>query len=76
MLTSFADSFVIAHRLNTSSSPFCIYKQARCTDELILSVMDCDKIMVLDQGRVAEFASPAELLQDKVRPRPSCFDEA
>lgn len=27
--------------------------------------MDCDKIIVMDQGRVAEFDSPAALLQDK-----------
>lgn len=30
--------------------------------------MDCDKILVMDQGRVAEFASPETLLQDRVRP--------
>ncbi|KAK4704436.1 hypothetical protein P7C70_g1781, partial [Phenoliferia sp. Uapishka_3] len=31
----------------------------------IFYFMDCDKILVMDFGRVAEFASPAELLQDK-----------
>ncbi|KAI5478725.1 putative ABC metal ion transporter [Pseudohyphozyma bogoriensis] len=31
----------------------------------INTIMDCDKIICMDQGRVAEFASPAELLQDK-----------
>ncbi|KAM0749801.1 hypothetical protein T439DRAFT_39861 [Meredithblackwellia eburnea MCA 4105] len=29
------------------------------------TIMDCDKILVMDKGRVAEFASPAELLLDK-----------
>lgn len=29
--------------------------------------MDCNKILVLSEGKVAEFASPAELLEDKVR---------
>jgi ABC-type proline/glycine betaine transport system ATPase subunit len=30
------------------------------------TIMDCDKILVLSEGRVAEFASPGELLEDKV----------
>lgn len=30
------------------------------------TILDCDKILVLSEGKVAEFASPGELLEDKV----------
>lgn len=30
------------------------------------TILDCDKILVLNEGKVAEFAPPGELLEDKV----------
>jgi ABC-type multidrug transport system fused ATPase/permease subunit len=36
-----------------------------CIAHRIASILDYDKIVVLDEGRVIEFASPTDLLADK-----------
>lgn len=54
----------IAHRIHTIVSTSDLHSRGSHGNELLIVKIDFDKVLVMDKGEIAEYASPAELLRN------------